>query len=57
MFEHEVILVPMSVNNSFNTGIRHELNINFPIIKREEVSNMYGSRKKYGTIFEIRAYL
>ena len=53
IFEHDVILVPMSINSSMNKGFRHDIAVNFPQVKAEELTTNYGDRRKYGTIYPI----
>ena len=36
VWKYDVILVPMSINNSMNKGFKYEIGINFPHVKEEE---------------------
>lgn len=53
VFDYQVILVPMSINNSMNRGFKYEIGLNFPYVKNEQQKSPYGDRRKYGTIFPV----
>ena len=55
IFEYDVVLVGMGINNSFSRGFANEIAVNFPFVREEENRNSpYGDRNKYGTVFECR---
>lgn len=52
--EYEVILVPMGINNSFNSGFRRDIAVNFEGIKEAEAaSSRYGDKGKFGSIMSV----
>lgn len=52
--EYEVVLVPMGINNSFNSGFRRDIALNFEGIKEVEGNiTRYGDKKKFGTITSV----
>lgn len=54
IFNYEVVLVPMGLNNSFNSGFRSEIHANFNEIKKLECeATRYGDRRKMGTISAV----
>lgn len=56
IFDYEVVLVPMGINNSFNSGFRYDIATNFEGLKEAEGSaTKYGDRGKYGTIKSIKS--
>lgn len=55
VYNYDVVLVPMSVNNSMSKGFRYEVALNFPIVREKESKTPYGDRRKYGTIYSIEA--
>ena len=55
IFEYDVVLVGMGINNSFSRGFANEIAVNFPFVREEENRNSpYGDRNKYGTVCECR---
>lgn len=51
---YEVVLVPMGINNSFNSGFRKDIETNFDGIKEAEGQiTRYGDKGKYGTISNV----
>ena len=54
VWKYDVILVPMSINNSMNKGFKYEIGINFPYVKEEEQKTPYGDNRKYGMVKTVR---
>lgn len=54
VWNYDVILVPMSINNSMNKGFKYEVGINFPYVKEEQEKTPYGDNRKYGTVKPIQ---
>lgn len=55
IFDYDVILVGMGINNSFSRGFANEVAVNFPRVREEENKNSpYGDRGKYGTVYECK---
>lgn len=52
IFENDVIIVPMGINNSFSSKFLREISINFPEIINADAKTPYGDKRKYGTIVE-----
>lgn len=50
VFQYEVILFGMGINNSMNNGFAREIKVNFPNVHEEELTTKYGDLRKYGTI-------
>lgn len=50
VYEYDVILFPMSINNSFYVGFTYEIGLHFPYVKEMENETNYGDKRKYGTI-------
>ena len=48
--KYQIVLVPMSVNNSMNSGFAYEIGLNFPAIKEKVQTTPYGDRRKLGTV-------
>lgn len=48
--KYQIVLVPMSVNNSMNSGFAYEIGLNFPAIKEKVQTTPYGDRRKFGTV-------
>lgn len=55
IFKYDVILVPMSINNSMSKGFKYEIGINFPHVKEEEQKTPYGDNRKYGTVVSVKS--
>jgi hypothetical protein len=53
VFNYDVIIVPMSINNSMNKGFKNEIAINFPKVKEKEDETPYGDMRKYGTVTSV----
>lgn len=53
IFSYDIILVPMSIDNSMTRGFPHEVAINFPHVLEKECETNYGDMRKYGTIYPI----
>lgn len=53
IFETDVVLIPMGINNAFNSGFAKDVLLNFNGIKSVE-GNLtgYGDKRKYGTVVE-----
>lgn len=49
VFQYDVILYGMGINNSMDNGFSKEIAVNFPIVKENELTSPYGDRRKYGT--------
>lgn len=52
IFKYEVVLFPMGINNSMNSGFAYEIALNFPEVKESENYTNYGDKRKLGTIHE-----
>ena len=52
IFEYEVVLFPMGVNNAMNNGFAYELSVNAPKVRESENLSNYGDQRKLGTIHE-----
>lgn len=50
LFDYDVILFSMGINNSINKGFPYELALNFPIIREEENKSPYCDNRKLGKI-------
>jgi hypothetical protein len=50
IFDYDIVLVPMSNNNSMQHGFKHEVAINFPSVRYEANKTAYGDMRKFGTI-------
>ena len=48
--KYTIVLVPMSANNSMNSGFAYEIGLNFPPIKEKVQTTPYGDRRKFGTV-------
>lgn len=56
VFEYDVILVPMGINNAMNNGFAREVRANFQdVYKKESEKSPYGNRRKYGTTLGIES--
>ena len=53
VYEYDVILYGMSINNSMNNGFSYDIALNFPEVKKEEDLSGYGDTRKYGKIHEV----
>ena len=47
---YTIVLVPMSANNSMNSGFAYEIGLNFPPIREKVQTTPYGDRRKFGTV-------
>lgn len=52
IFDYEVILFSMGINNSMGNNFSYEIGLNFPQVKENENLSKYGDKKKLGTINE-----
>jgi len=50
IFEYDVVLFGMGINNAMNKGFSYDIAINFPEVKENEDSTGYGDTRKYGKI-------
>ena len=48
--KYQIVLVPMSANNSMSSGFAYEIGLNFPNIKEKVQTTPYGDRRKFGTV-------
>ena len=48
--KYTIVLVPMSANNSLNSGFAYEIGLNFPPIREKVQTTPYGDRRKFGTV-------
>ena len=48
--KYTIVLVPMSANNSMNSGFAYEIGLNFPPIREKVQATPYGDRRKFGTV-------
>ena len=48
--KYTIVLVPMSANNSMNSGFAYEIGLNFPSIREKVQTKPYGDRRKFGTV-------
>lgn len=48
--KYTIVLVPMSANNSMNSGFAYEIGLNFPPIREKVQTTPYGDRRKFGTV-------
>lgn len=48
--KYTIVLVPMSANNSMNSGFAYEIGLNFPLIREKVQTTPYGDRRKFGTV-------
>lgn len=55
VFNYDVILVPMSLNNSMSKGFKYEIGLHFPYVKEQQQYSPYGDKRKYGTINPIES--
>ena len=55
VYEYDVVLVGMGINNSFSRGFANDVAVNFPKVKENENrESPYGDRGKYGTVYETK---
>ena len=54
VYNYDIVLVSMGLNNSFNCGLRYELNLNFHGLKEKEIESGYGDKRKCGTVFSVK---
>lgn len=54
VFEYDVILFGMGINNSMNNGFSYDICVNFPEVKENEDSTGYGDIRKYGKTHETK---
>lgn len=52
VYEYDVILFAMGVNNSLKTGFNNHIAVNFPDVALSEGRYRYGDRRKIGTVHE-----
>lgn len=52
VFQYDVVLFGMGINNSTNNGFSYDIAINFPEVKDSENNTGYGDLRKYGKIHE-----
>jgi hypothetical protein len=50
VFEYDVILIPMGINNSMNRGLAYEVKLNFPDVYKDESRTGYCDTRKYGKV-------
>ena len=56
IYSYDAVLVPMGINNSFNSGIREEIAVNFPFVReRENEFGRYGDKRKYGSVLIVES--
>ena len=48
--KYTIVFVPMSANNSMNSGFAYEIGLNFPSIREKVQTTPYGDRRKFGTV-------
>lgn len=53
--KYTIVLVPMSANNSMNSGFAYEIGLNFPPIREKVQTTPYGDRRKFGTVSVFKA--
>lgn len=54
IYNYDVIVLWMDINNSMNKGILKYIDVNFPEIKQREIKSGYGDLRKLGKINEIK---
>lgn len=54
VYDYNVILFGMGINNSMNKGFSYDIALNFPEVKENENNTGYGDIRKYGTIHETK---
>jgi len=54
VFDYDVILFGMGINNSLQNGFSYEIALNFPAIVESENNTRYGDKRKYGTIHDTK---
>lgn len=54
VFDYDVILFGMGINNSMNNGFSYDIAVNFPEVKENEDSTGYGDKRKYGKTHETK---
>lgn len=52
VFEYDVILFAMGINNSMANGFSYDIALHFPTVLENEGRYQYGDLRKYGTIHE-----
>lgn len=55
IFEYDIVLFTMGVNNSMSNGFNYDIAINFPEVLESESKYQYGDLRKYGTIHETES--
>jgi hypothetical protein len=55
VFNYDVILFVMGINNSMSNGFNYDIAINFPEVLESESKYQYGDLRKYGTIHETES--
>jgi hypothetical protein len=54
IYDYDVIVLWMDINNSMNKGFLKYIDVNFPEIKQKEIKSGYGDLRKLGKINEIK---
>lgn len=54
IFDYNVILFSMGINNSMGNNFSYEIGLNFPEVKEHENNMNYGDKRKLGTINETK---
>lgn len=50
VFNYDVVLYGMGINNAMNKGFSYDIALNFPVVYEEENKTGYGDLRKYGNI-------
>ena len=54
MKKYTIVLVPMSANNSLNSGFAYEIGLNFPPIREKVQTTPYGDRRNFCKVSEFK---
>lgn len=54
VFDYDIVLFAMGVNNSMNNGFLYDIALNFCDIKKNENNMPYGDKRRYGNIHNTR---
>ena len=54
VYNYDVVLFGMGINNSMNKGFVYDIALNFPDVRENENSTGYGDIRKYGRIHETK---
>lgn len=54
IYDYDVIVLWMDINNSMNKGFLKYIDVNFPEIKQKEIKSGYGDLRKLGKINTIK---